>query len=221
MAQEFDIRRFVNSIRENLYRNFPYMKSESLNLSKHKKRPLHIRDVAFMNNQVEFINENMFAFEIGNETAETNYPYYHILQDSQIINKRRKSTKKTRGSQSNVEVSKRDYGKVDFNGKTFTKEYRRNIGVRRSILSNATRWVGDTLINKEANYYLNVHYNYIDRTLKVVLPFIAEEYGIRLKKIEKTSLADEYIQEVDDIGTYESYDDINGILKFIEDNTGE
>jgi len=221
MAQEFDIRRFVNSIRIDLYRNFPYMKNESLNSSKHKKRPLHIRDVAFMNNPLEFINDNMFAFEIGNETAETNYPYYHILQDSEVINKRGRATGKTRGSQSNVEVSKRDYGKITFNGKTFTKEYQRNVRGKRSRAGKATRWVGDTLINKEAKYYLNVHYNYIDRILDSVLPFIAQEYGMKLKRKEKTSLADEYIQEVDDIGAYESNDDINGILKFIEDNTGE
>ena len=221
MAQEFDIRRFVNAIRIDLYRNFPYMKNEALNESKHKNRPLHIRDVAFMNNPLEFITDDMYAFEIGNEVAEQTYPYYHILQDSEVINKRGISTKKTRGSQSNVELSKRDYGKVSFNGKTFTKEYQKNVRGKRSRSAKATRWIGDTKINMEAKYYLNVHYNYIDRILDTVLPFIASEYGLKLRRKEKTSLADEYIQQNDLVGDYEDIDNLNSILKFIDDNTGD
>ena len=56
---------------------------------------------------------NMYIFEIGNDYAEENYPYYHILEDAEVIRKRGRGTSKSKGSQAQIEkLSQRDYGPV-------------------------------------------------------------------------------------------------------------
>lgn len=193
---EFTLRSFVDSIRRNIYDNFPY-ENDTLNLKKHKDRPLHIRDIAFMWLPITD-NGEMITFDIGSEYAEENYPYYHILEDAQVIRKKGRGTKGSRGSQAEIkELSKRDYGHINFNGKTYSREYRKNVRGERSRLGTATKVVVGSngkayRVNTNAAYYQNKHYQYIERTLNLVLPWIAQEYGLRMGRTEITSLQEEY-----------------------------
>jgi len=193
---EYSLQDFVDKIRQNLYDNFPY-ESDELKIKKHIKTPLHIRDVAL---GMPNISGETAIFEIGNDYAETNYPYYHILEDAEVIRKRGRGNKQSRGSQANKDVivgRSADYGRVNFNGKTFTQEYRKNVRGSRSRADKGTfKIVGSDgkvwTVNKEANYYKNVHYHYIERILDTTLPFIAQECGLRMGRTQLTSLEEEY-----------------------------
>ena len=208
---EFTLQAFTNSIRQNIYDNFPYEKgglNESGNETgakdkKHPNRPFHIRDIAFMLLPMSQ-DTNSIVFDIGSDYAEENYPYYHILEDAEVIRKRGKGTKGSRGSQAEIkELSKRDYGRISFNGKTYSREYRKNVRGQRSRLGTATRVVVGSngkayRVNKTANYYQNVHYQYIERILNMTLPWIAQEYGLRMGRTEITGLESEYEQQQSD-----------------------
>lgn len=193
---EFTLRGFVDSIRQNLYDNFPY-ENDTLKMQKHKKTPFHIRDIAFMWLPITE-NGEMITFDIGSEFAEENYPYYHILEDAQVIKKRGRATKGSRGSQADIkELSKRDYGHINFNGKTYSREYRKNVRGERSRLGTATKVVVGSngkayRVNPNAAYYQNKHYQYIERTLNLILPWIAQEHGLSMGRTEITSLQEEY-----------------------------
>lgn len=193
---EFNLKSFVDTIRQNIYDNFPY-ENDTLNLKKHKNKPLHIRDIAFMwLPTIE--SENTIMFDIGSDYAEENYPYYHILEDAEVIRKRGRGTKSSRGSQAEIkELSKRDYGHINFNGKTYSREYRKNVRGERSRLGTATKVVVGSdgkayRVNPNAAYYKNKHYQYIERTLNMVLPWIAQEYGLKIGRTEITDLSEEY-----------------------------
>ena len=194
---EFTLRGFTDSIRQNLYDNFPY-ESDEMAIAKHKKRPLHIRDIAFMYLPIT-TNGNSIMFEIGSDYSEEYYPYYHILEDAQVIRKRGRGTKGSRGSQAEIkDIGKRDYGHINFNGKTYSREYRKNVRGERSRLGSATKIVVGTdgksyRVNPNAAYYQNKHYHYIERILDMVLPWIAQEYGLKMGRTQITDLADEYI----------------------------
>lgn len=210
---EFSLSNFVNEIRQNIYDNFPY-ESDDIKMMKHLKRPLHIRDVAL---GLPYMSGNMYIFEIGNDYAEENYPYYHILEDAEVIRKRGRGTSKSKGSQAQIEkLSQRDYGKISFNGKTYSKEYQRNVRGQRSLADKGTiRVVGADgvvyRINKDANYYRNKHYHYIERILNNTLPWIAQANGLRMGRTEMSSLESDYeSQEHDSL--------ISGIMSsFMED----
>lgn len=199
---EFTLNEFVDVLREYLYGFFPY-ESDEINKTKHKKRPLHIRDVAFKNLPIS-VNLNTMSFDIGSEYAEMVYPYYHILQDAPVIRKKGRGTTKSRGSQARVELlSSRDYSTITFNGKTFTKEYQKNVrGKRSKVIDNSTRysWSNGKMvkINKEANSYQNVHYKYIDRTLDYCLPFMATYFNMKMLRKVDSGLEEEYnMQQLD------------------------
>ena len=210
---EFSLSNFVNEIRQNIYDNFPY-ESDDIKMMKHLKRPLHIRDVAL---GLPYMSGNMYIFEIGNDYAEENYPYYHILEDAEVIRKRGRGTSKSKGSQAQIEkLSQRDYGKISFNGKTYSKEYQRNVRGQRSLADKGTiRVVGADgvvyRINKDVNYYKNKHYHYIERILNNTLPWIAQANGLRMGRTEMSSLESDYeSQEHDSL--------ISGIMSsFMED----
>lgn len=200
---EFTLTDFTNRIREVLYDNFPY-ESDELAIMKHKNRPLHIRDVAFGNLPTRE-DGGAQIFEIGSDYAEENYHYYHILEDAEVIRKRGKGNKQSKGSQASVEkLSRRDYGRINFNGKTFSQEYRKNVRGERSRVGKATQKIVGSdgkvvVINKDANYYKNIHYHYIERTLDQTLPFIASEFGLKMGKTQISGLEEEYnAQERDD-----------------------
>lgn len=192
--QEFNITDFTNSIREELYNRMPY-ESDEIKMQKHLKRPLHIRDIALT---LPFQDGEKIIFDIGNDYAEENYPYYHILQDAEVIRKRGRGTKKSKGSQAEItKLSERDYARVSWNGKTYSREYQRNVRGKRSLAAKATiRVVGaDGVaynINKNANYYYNKHYHYIDKTLEYVLPWLAPAFGLKMGRTEITSLESDY-----------------------------
>lgn len=192
---EYSIGAFANEIRNTLYQEFPY-EGEYLKQRKHKKTPQHIRDVAFFKNEMS-ISENIITFDIGNEYSEENYPYYHILQDAYAIKKKGKGTKKSKGSQAEIQdLKSRNYGFVQWNGKTFTKEYQKNVRGSRNRLASISHWAtmnnGNRIfINRESNSYLNVHYHYIEKTLNAYLDFIAQEFGLKRGRTMKSSLAEE------------------------------
>ena len=199
---EFSVSAFAHRLMELIASSeyFPYMKDEALNEKKHKGRLLHIKDVAFRMNGVQMPNENTAILTLGNDYAEKYYPYYHILEDAPYIRKSGKATAKTRGSQAKVEkLSERDYNRVTWNGKTFTKEYSRNVRGARNRTNNVSRWVADEngevkFINREANSYLNIHYHYIEKILESgILDQIASEFGLtRKKRVKNLGLKDDY-----------------------------
>lgn len=181
-----------------MYNRFPY-ENEEINRLKHKDRNEHIRDVAFKNNPTMQLDENSYAFEIGNDYAEEYYPYYHILEDAPYIRKRDRATEKTRGSQAKVEELKnRDYNIISFNGKTYSREYSRNVRGARSRLSSVSHWAtdnrGDKIwINRESNSYLNTHYQYIEKMMNTsILDQLAMDFGLKTKRTMLTSLKEDY-----------------------------
>lgn len=200
---EFTIVDFVSTVREMMYNQFPYLPNRGKNPSgsfKHKNDNQQIRDVAFKNNPTAFPSENTATFDIGGEYAEMAYPYYHILQDARTIHKRGKGTKSSKGSQAKVEpVSTRDYGRVSWNGKTFTKEYAKNVRGNRYKYNSAQRYVkigGERLlVNKTADSYVNIHYHYIDRILDNILPYIAQMYGMKMARKQDSGLSEEYAMQ--------------------------
>lgn len=194
---EFSLDLFTTRLRDVIYNAFPYEREE-LNLKKHEDRPGHIRDVAFKNNETIRLDENTLVFEIGNTYAEERYPYYHILQDAPYIRKRGKATSKTRGSQARIEyLGARDYNAITWNGKTYSREYQRNVRGKRSRLSNVSHWATDYngnkyFINRDANSYLNVHYKYIENIMNFNLMYLAIEFGLKQKRTEITGLEEDY-----------------------------
>lgn len=197
--QEFNIDSFVERLREVMYDNFPY-ESNEITMKKHKNRPLHIRDIAFKNLPVS-VNIDSRTFDIGSDYAEMVYPYYHILQDSEVIHIRGKGTKTSKGSQANISVaSARDYGRVTWNGKTYSKEYIKNVRGSRSKQGKARKYYIDSngevfKINETANTYVNIHYKYIDRILDQTIPFIAHEFGLTLRRKQDSGLGEEYQEQ--------------------------
>lgn len=199
---EYTIANFTDRLRALMYARFPY-ENDAINLQKHKKRPKHIRDIAFMENQV-FFSQDQAIFEIGNETSEREYPYYHILEQAPAIRKRGRGTTKTKGSQAKVEnVGHRDYERVEWNGKTFTKEYSRNVRGSRNRLGKVSHWATDYggnryFVNREANAYENVHYKYIEKMLNNgILDTLASDFNMRRARTIDTGLAEEYFSQDD------------------------
>ena len=204
---EFSLDSFYQALVDNLRDNFPYMFDDELDKDKHPNRnPLHLKNAVFDNLQM-YRGEDSITFDIGNERLEQTHPYYHILQNSEVIRVRGKGTKKSKGSQDKVkELGKRDYERVSWNGKTFTKEYSRNVRGSRTRRDSGRKVVVGTdgvvyRINQNANYYVNIYYHYIDRILDTTLPWIAQELGLKMKRKEDTGLLEEMnTQEDDKIG---------------------
>ena len=190
---EFTISGFVDRLRQTIYDNFPYLKGRGYNPNGTPKHGIYndeIREIAFM--RLPVINEiNQATFDIGSEYAEEHYPYYHILQQAQVIHKAYKGTKKSKGSQQYIaDKGARDYEKVSWNGKTFTKEYGRNVRGARSRIANALKEGSDT--------YVNIHYKYIDRILDENLPFLAKEFGLSLKRKQDMGLGEDFASQYPD-----------------------
>lgn len=140
--------------------------------------------------------ENMRTFDIGNEQMERDFPYYHILQQAPVIHKKDKGTTQSKGSQMfEKDVSKRDYELVHWNGKTFTKEYQKNVRGKRLNLDKVTRREGNTFYNVESKQYLNVHYRYIDRICDEIVPVIASEFGMKTSRKKDSGLIDEFAEQ--------------------------
>jgi len=210
----FDINVFASRLKE-LFVNsplFPNMLENYVNewgvvqsnREKHKGRePLKLKDavISSMDNSTIFV-ENEISFNIGNEQMEKTHPYYHILENAPVIRKRGKGTDKSRGSQAKIEdVGQRDYERVSFNGKTFTKEYAKNVRGKRNRINNVTHFITDSkgnrkMINREAGAYQNIHYMYIERILDSgILNTIAKEQGLKVMRKSNTGLAEEYFAQ--------------------------
>jgi len=199
---EFELNDFTKRLRELMYDRFPNLPNRGINPSgtpKHGQHNEEIRNVAFKNNPTYMLDENSNGFEIGNEFSEEYYPYYHILEDAPYIRKRDKSTKKTRGSQASVEkLGERDYNIISFNGKTYSREYARNVRGARNRTSKVSHWGVDASgkkvwINRESNSYLNEHYHYIENMLNGgILDQLAIEYGLKRKRTQNTNLQEDY-----------------------------
>lgn len=188
-----------------MYNHFPYLPDRGRNPSgsfKHGQYNEQIKDVAFKNNPTIFVDENTQSFDIGNEYSEEHYPYYHILEDAPYIRKRDRSTEKTRGSQAKIESLKdRNYSFPTWNGKTFTQEYRRNVRGKRNRIGKVSHWATDyngnkIFINRDADSYLNEHYQYIEKMLNgYIIDEIAAEFGLKPLRTEKTGLEEELAME--------------------------
>lgn len=155
---------------------------------------------------------NTITFDYGNDRMETMFPYYHILQDSPYIRKKNEGTDKTKGSQAKIETKKRDYGIVEWNGKTFTKEYSRNIRGSRRRTSQVSHWATDSRgqriwINRDSNTYLNEHYQYIDKILDSIVQDLAATYGLKPMRKANTGLAEEYFTQFEDDSALNSFFD--------------
>lgn len=172
---------------------------------KHKNRePLHLKEaITECIGQTRFSEQDLISFDIGSEKMEKMHPYYHILEDTPYIRKKGKGTTKTLGSQAKVEIEKRDYNRVEWNGKSFTKEYRRNVRGSRNRLDKVSHWTTNSkgereFINRESNTYLNEHYQYIERILDSIVDPLAELYNLKKARKINTGLAEEYFGQFDE-----------------------
>lgn len=212
----FDILTFTNRLKElftesPLFPNAPeYYENEwgnrQLNSEKHKGRqPLKLKTAVIQCIADTTLKEqDTITFDIGSESLERMHPYYHILEDAPVIRKKNKGTEKSLGSQAKIEdAGKRDYGRVSFNGKTFSKEYSRNVRGKRNRLDSVDHYITDSRghvkrVNRESNSYQNVHYRYIERILDSgILDTIAQEQDLKLMRKANTGLAEEYLMQND------------------------
>lgn len=175
---------------------------------KHKNRqPLHLKEaISECIGQTKFSEKDLISFDIGSEKMESMHPYYHILEDTPYIRKKDRGTGKTLGSQAKVEVGKKDYGRVDWNGKSFTREYRRNVRGSRNRTDKVSHWTTNSkgereFINRESNTYLNEHYQYIERILDSIVDPLAELYHLKKARKIDTGLAEEYFSQFDEAPT--------------------
>ena len=215
---EYDIHTFTNRLKEYFLESplFPYMYGEYMSSwcvmqnseQKHKRNPPHLKDMAKLciEETMQDIDENMISFDYGNEQMEKYYPYYHILQQAQVIRKRNKGTDRTKGSQDKVEnKANRDYEKVSWNGKIYSKEYTKKVRNNRKQLESVSHWtIGGNgqkeWVNRDSNSYNNIHYRYIDNILNEdVIMKLAQEFGMKVS-VRNTGLEEEYYnQEMTDI----------------------
>ena len=158
--------------------------------SKHKKRPTpRMLRSQIANSMIESLiqGETQQTFEIGNADMETNFPYYHILQQAQVIRKRGRGTTKSKGSEDMYKVkADRDYERVIWNGKTFTKEYSRNVRGTRNRIGKVSHWKDGTYLNESSNSYANIHYKYIDNILDSIVQPLADQFGMKLLRKQES-----------------------------------
>jgi len=224
----FDIDSFTNRLMELIADNVPYESEESYE-RKHKKRQgKRLKDLFSKNslqetdfnalNTTVSLNINTRTVDVGGPMAEATMPHYHILQQAQVIHKRGKATKSSKGSQDKENTMEKDYEKVNWNGKTFSKEYSKNV---RGSRNQAERLRSPKLRYTNGNYeidkrydqhtYINTHYRYIDRILDTITPWLAGEYGLKLSRKMDTGLQEEYsVQQNEELN--ESFGSIFDIL---------
>ena len=165
---------------------------------KHPKRnPLHMKtEVEDCLKYTMVESENIISFDMGNENLELNYPHYHILENTPYIRKAHMGTTKSKGSQAYIEDrAKRDYELVYFNGKTFVKEYSKNVRGARNRIGKVSHWEGGEFVNRDSNSYLNKHYQYIEKILEQITVVIANEFGMSLGRVKSTGLVEEFAEQ--------------------------
>lgn len=214
---EFDIDSFLNSIFQNLYENVPYESPQNY-ADKHSNRQGgRLRDLFDLRKQTITRNIDTRTVDVGGPMAEAKMPHYHILQQAEVIKKKGKGTKTSKGSQDSVaNVMLRDYEKVSFNGKTYSKEYSKNVRGQRSkankIIEPKLRYTnGEYKSASKSNSYVNIYYQYIDRILDAVMPFIASDYGLKMRRKLDTGLQEEY-----DLQTQSEIDERFSIINMLD-----
>lgn len=172
--------------------------------SKHLNRnPPHLKQVAKeCLDSTTTTTDDMATFDYGNVVMESNYPHYHILQQAQVIRKKKRGTAKSKGSEEQQKIKAlRDYERVNFNGKTFSKEYAKNVRGARSRASSVSHWAvvdGQAKwINGDSNSYLNVHYQYIDKILdEDVIWKLASYFGLRVMRKKDSGLEEDFNAQI-------------------------
>ena len=166
---------------------------------KHPNRPTprDLRSQISLSMANSFVaGENINTFDIGNADMERNFPYYHILQQAPTIRKAHRGTTKTKGSESLYKnPAERDYERVHWNGKTFTKEYSRNVRGSRINLNKTQMHIDGQWLNTSSGQYLNKHYKYLDRICDEVAQQLAKEFNIKLGRKRDTGLIEEFAMQ--------------------------
>ena len=210
---EFSVDAFTNRLIQLMYDKFPL--DTDAEMRKHG-RTEHLRDAVFNVNDGVFdtiVTQNMESrsFEIGSPILEAKRPAYHILESAPTIRKRGRGSEKTKGSQENItNPMERDYERVSFNGKTYSKEYSRNVRGQRMSKATDYRYKGAfvqngkvkyTVANANSNSYVNVHYQYIEKMLNgSIVDQLASEFGLKKQRVQSTGLEEEYLdQQMQDI----------------------
>lgn len=181
---------------------FPYMREPYLGQSdesKHSKRnPTHLRDAIRQDLTIEWGDDSR-SFNIGSESLELSHPHYHILETAPVIRKRYKGTTKSKGTQDMIkDKAKRDYEYVYWNGKTFTKEYSKNVRGSRNRITHVSHWTEDyagnkVFVDRTADAYQNIHYRYIEEILNSgILDTLAREFGLSRRRTQDTGLVEEF-----------------------------
>lgn len=207
--EEFNITAFTNRLKRLILdsNQFPYMRDEELDKAKHPRRnPLHLKE-ALDNTAVITGSGTTLIFDFGSESLENSHPYYHILQQAPYIRKRGKGNDKSKGSQAKVEdVGRRDYERISWNGKTFTKKYSKNIRGSRNRITKVSHWTEDysgkrVFVNRDSNEYQNIHYKYIDNILNTsVVDTIAMEFNLKRGRTMNGGLEEELsLQQYNDL----------------------
>lgn len=217
---QFSITAFANKLIE-LFVHSPHMPDmggayknkygyTQMDSTKHKKRPeprdLRSQIYSSMNTSMGLTIDaaGSVSFNLGSEYMELYFPYYHILQQALVIRKKGKGTKKTKGSQMyEKDKGKRDYEQAYWNGKTFSKEYSRNVRGSRLNLNNTSMHIDGQFLNMDQNQYLNMHYKYIDNILdNDVVDQLAIYFGLRKARTQDSGLIDEFAYQMDtDVNT--------------------
>lgn len=200
---EFDIDSFLKSIFDTLKGSVPYESPQNY-ADKHAKRSgARLKDLFDLDKNTIITNINMRTVDVGSPMAEAKMPHYHILQQAEVIRKRGKGTTTSKGSQDKEKnLLLRDYERVSFNGKTFSKEYNKNVRGQRSkarlLNEPKLRYInGQYVANEKSNSYVNIYYQYIDKILDRALPFIANDYGMKMSRKLDTGLQEEYALQMD------------------------
>jgi len=202
---EFDINSFANTLKSLLAESMPY-EDEAINALKHKGRTAHIKNIALLDNNIIVIDKDTVMFSLGNELAEEDYPYYHILNDAEVIKFRGKSTKKTRGSQSSLPFKERDYNIYSIS-QTSSGRIKQNYEYKKNVRGERTK-INQYGQAKDKNSYVNIHFNYIENSLdgidsnKGIVNNIADLYGMRVMR-KKTTISGEEIENAS------NYDELN------------
>ena len=201
---EYSIDAFTDRLLTMLRDNVPF-ENPDLSKSKHPNRNgMQLRDLFDIKGGGAFntgitMNIDMREFEIGSPMQEALMPHYHILQQAQVIRKKGRGTKQSKGSQDKLPPIERDYERVIWNGKTFSKEYSKNVRGARSKASKIKepklKYSGGKYYEDKrgmSGSYVNVHYQYIDRILDAVVPYLAQEFGMRAMRKQDYGLEEEY-----------------------------
>lgn len=95
-------------------------KGKSSSLSHKNVRSGHLVDILPSHIEItSSLDGRECQFTIGDEELESDYPHYHILNDTKLIRKPSKGTSKSKGSQDSVKPSERDYGKWSYKTNQF------------------------------------------------------------------------------------------------------